>query len=72
MLDNQLNFCYFDCKYLSITEEEQKKLRGKYVPEHICKKYNKRLGHDKYEPLIVRLECCKYRAAEINKKTLTI
>jgi hypothetical protein len=68
MNDNQLNFCYFDCKYLTITEEEQRKFQGKYIPEHICKKYNKRVTHDKYDMLLVRLDCCKYREVDLNKK----
>lgn len=34
------------CAHLSITEEEQSKLKS--GPDHICKRYNKRLYHMQY------------------------
>lgn len=45
-----------ECCYLSITEEEQNKIRP--TPEHICNKYNVKLYHLIYHPKILRCNQC--------------
>jgi hypothetical protein len=44
------------CCYLSITEEEQNKLKPK--PDHICNKFNIKLYHFNYHPNILRCNRC--------------
>lgn len=47
-----------DCKYLSITEEQQEITNSK--EEHICSKFNKRVVHGLHHPDILRcIECMK-------------
>jgi len=53
-MDN-LVFCKENCEYLNPTEYEQTKNKE----HHICSKYNKRVWHIKYHPLLVRIKGCK-------------
>lgn len=53
---SQKDFCPAGCEYLSITEEEQNKLQDK--PDHICLKYDKRVKHGAYHPLLFRCREC--------------
>lgn len=53
---SQEDFCPSHCEYLSITEEEQNKIRPK--PDHICLKYNQRVKHGAYHPALMKcVEC---------------
>jgi hypothetical protein len=52
-----MRFCKDDCKYLSITEEQQQIVGSKKNP-HICTKYNYRVYHMQYHPQLVRLGKC--------------
>lgn len=53
---SQDDFCPGQCEYLSITEEEQDKIRQKQ--DHICLKYNQRVKHGAYHPLLMKcVEC---------------
>ena len=48
-----------NCKYLSITEGQQRLVGSKNNP-HICLKYDKQILHGKWYPMLPRLpECIK-------------
>ncbi len=49
-------FCPENCEYLSITETEQNKHPDK--PDHICLKYNTRVKHGSFHPMLIRCEGC--------------
>lgn len=51
-----LDFCPDNCEYLSITEAEQNKHPGK--PDHICLKYNIRVKHGAFHPMLMRCKEC--------------
>jgi hypothetical protein len=74
-------YCYSGCKYLSITELEQRKVGSKNNP-HICRRYGKRVKHfnllpvqtelfdlrtEEHNPLLIRLEECDYFIGEENE-----
>jgi hypothetical protein len=70
-------YCYSGCKYLSITELEQRKVGSKNNP-HICRRYGKRIKHNilypielrrqgKHDLRLVRLEKCDYFIGEENE-----
>ncbi len=50
-------FCNDDCRFLSITEDEQNKQKDKKDP-HICEKYKKRVTHRYAHPKLFRLMGC--------------
>lgn len=52
-------FCYPDCKYLSVTEKDQTG-NGKTEP-HVCKKYYKRVYHGEDHPYLNKLPECDYK-----------
>ena len=53
---SQNDFCSKNCEHLSITEEEQNTVNTK--PDHICLKYNQRVKHGAYHPLLMKcVEC---------------
>lgn len=53
-----MEYCYKNCGYQSITEEQQNKMKIK--PPHYCENYDKRLYHKGHHPNLIRLEDCKY------------
>lgn len=57
-------YCKPDCRYLSITEEQQE---GTKNHPHICLKYNVRLYHLLAHPHIYKCEQC-YREGYMNKQ----
>lgn len=58
-------YCKPDCKYLSITEEQQQKC-NKNTP-HICLKYNVRLYHLMAHPHLYKCEQC-YMESSLKKQ----
>jgi len=56
IIQGQLQLCDDGCRFLSITEEEQNKLKPK--PNHICLKYNTRVKHVIYHPRLMRCREC--------------
>lgn len=52
-------YCYPDCKHLSVTEKDQKGT-GKTEP-HVCLKYNKRVMHGEDHPYLNKLSECDYK-----------
>jgi hypothetical protein len=52
------NFCYPDCKFLSITEKDQ--VESHRTEPHVCLKYNKRVMHGEDHPYLNLLPECDY------------
>jgi hypothetical protein len=60
------NKCFFDCKYLSITEYEQENtIDGKKMP-HICNLFNKQVKHENTHPFLTKIDECEYDGSELN------
>jgi hypothetical protein len=54
-LPNKPEFCKRECRYLNVTEAEQK---DKKIA-HFCRKYKRVVKHNGYEPYLVKLTECK-------------
>ena len=59
-------FCYHSCKFLSITEHEQNRLKTK--EPHICERYNKHIKHNGFHPSLPMLSECDYDNSELREK----
>lgn len=55
--NNNMRFCG-NCKFLSITEEEQDKQKNK--DRHVCNRYSEILLHNGFHPRIPVLNICDY------------
>lgn len=64
-----LKFCYIDCKYLTITEDEQK--LAPHV-DHYCKRYNKKVVHGGFHPDLLRVTGCDYQISKGKEKPIPI
>jgi len=56
-------FCN-ECRFLSITEKEQDKLKEK--PDHICEKYDVKLVHLQFHPKILKCHECLDHTTDIH------
>lgn len=52
-----------DCKYISLTEEQQRRLKLNHV-DHVCTLLNKRVMHLGHHPRLPRLEDCPLSKGE--------
>jgi hypothetical protein len=59
-------FCFHSCKFLSITEHEQNRLKTK--EPHICERYNKHIKHNGFHPSLPMLSECDYDNSELREK----
>jgi hypothetical protein len=58
-------FCFHSCKFLSITESEQDRLKIK--DPHICERYNRHIRHNGMHPRLPMLDECDYDNSEWRK-----
>lgn len=61
-----------ECIHISITEEKQNELKkykgreAKWIPNHKCNKYNKRILHKGYHTMII--PCCECGGSNFENK----
>ncbi len=61
--DTEYNPFCGECRFLSITEKEQNKLKNK--PDHICRKYDNKLVHLQFHPRILKCKECLNHTTDI-------